>query len=75
MQIAEIKTGAPCWFALSSTDPIMRKQFYHQLFGRQSTDLDLRPIGVYSFLSNSNGTVGACCGLPPDQQAKCDPVR
>lgn len=69
MKITEMKVGAPCWFELSSTEPDKSKQFYRQLFGWQNTDMDMGPMGVYSFLNNTNGSIGACCGLHPDQKA------
>jgi predicted enzyme related to lactoylglutathione lyase len=58
-------TGAPCWFELASTDPGASATFHRELFGWTTVDMDLGPMGTYSFLSNTNGTVGALCSLPP----------
>jgi predicted enzyme related to lactoylglutathione lyase len=57
--------GAPCWFELASTDPGVSATFHHALFGWSQVDMDLGPMGTYSFLRNGNGTVGALCSLPP----------
>jgi uncharacterized protein len=57
--------GAPCWFELVSTDPGASATFHRELFGWTTVDMDLGPMGTYSFLRNSNGTVGALCPLPP----------
>jgi hypothetical protein len=57
--------GAPCWFELASTDPGASATFHDALFGWSRVDLDLGPMGTYSFLRNANGTVGALCSLPP----------
>lgn len=57
--------GAPCWFELASTDPGASATFHHGLFGWSQVDMDLGPMGTYSFLRNSNGTIGALCSLPP----------
>lgn len=57
--------GAPCWFELASTDPVASTTFHRELFGWTTVDMDLGPMGTYSFLRNSNGTVGALCSLPP----------
>ncbi|MFO0904106.1 MAG: VOC family protein [Pirellulales bacterium] len=69
MPVIQPPSGAPCWFELSSTDPAKSFAFYRDLFGWQKFDMDLGPIGTYSFLSNSQGTVGALCSLQPAQQA------
>ena len=57
--------GAPCWFELTSTNPASSAAFHRGLFGWTSADMDLGPMGTYSFLRNASGTVGALCGLPP----------
>ena len=57
--------GAPCWFELASTDPAASTTFHHELFGWSTVNMDLGPMGTYSFLRNGNGTVGALCSLPP----------
>lgn len=70
MLITETPQGAPCWFELSSTDPDKSFAFYNGLFGWQRTDMDLGPMGTYSFLSNANGTIGAFCSMPDEQKAQ-----
>lgn len=60
--------GAPCWFELTSTDTAASVAFHRDLFGWQTVDMDLGPMGVYSFLRNANGTVGALCSPPPGHQ-------
>ncbi|MBL8890058.1 MAG: VOC family protein [Planctomycetaceae bacterium] len=65
MQITEMRQGIPCWFELASTDPDKSAAFYHGLFGWQRFDMDLGPIGTYSFLNNANGCVGALCSMMP----------
>jgi hypothetical protein len=56
--------GAPCWFELSSTDPATSLKFYSTLLGWTGVPEET-PNGPYTFLRNSNGTVGALAGLPP----------
>lgn len=70
MLITESPEGVPCWFELSSTDPQKSFDFYHELFGWNRTDMDLGPMGTYSFLSNSNGTIGAFCNMQEEQKAQ-----
>lgn len=70
MQITEIKPGTPCWFELASSDPVKSMRFYKEVFGWQNIDMDMGPMGTYSFLNNANGGVGACCNLTPDQIAQ-----
>ena len=65
MPITSPPPGAPCWFELASTDPGASSIFHRELFGWTSVDMDLGPMGTYSFLRNGNGTVGALCSLPP----------
>jgi predicted enzyme related to lactoylglutathione lyase len=70
MLITEMRQGIPCWFELSSTDAEQSFAFYNGLFGWQRTDMDMGEMGTYSFLSNSNGTIGAFCNMMPDQKAQ-----
>ncbi len=70
MQITEMKQGIPCWFELSSTDPEQSYAFYHGLFGWSKMDMDLGPMGTYSFLNNANGCIGAMCNMQPEQQTQ-----
>jgi len=67
MLITESPQGVPCWFELSSTDTQKSFDFYNKLFGWNRMDMDLGPMGTYSFLSNSNGTIGALCNMQPEQ--------
>jgi predicted enzyme related to lactoylglutathione lyase len=57
--------GAPCWFELASSNPAASAAFHRGLFGWNTVDMDLGPLGSYSFLRNPNGTVGALCSIPP----------
>jgi len=57
--------GAPCWFELASRDADASFAFHRGLFGWSSVDNDMGEMGVYRFLRNANGTLGALCGLPP----------
>lgn len=68
MIITEMRPGAPCWFELSSTNPDRSFAFYHGLFGWNRQDIDMGPMGVYSFLLNSNGCVGAFCNMQEEQK-------
>lgn len=70
MLITEMPQGVPCWFELSSTDAEKSFAFYNQLFGWQRIDMDMGEMGTYSFLANSNGTVGAFCNMFPAQKAQ-----
>lgn len=70
MPIMSPKSGAPCWFELSSTEPAKSFAFYRDLFGWRKMDMDMGPIGVYSFLTNDQGTIGALCSMQPDQRAQ-----
>jgi uncharacterized protein len=70
MLITEMRQGAPCWFELASTDPEKSFAFYNSLFGWNRTDMDLGPMGTYSFLLNENGCVGAFCNMQEDQKAQ-----
>jgi uncharacterized protein len=69
MFIAEMHRGVPCWFELSSTDPEKSFAFYNGLFGWNRHDIDMGPMGTYSFLLNSNGCIGAFCGMQEEQKA------
>ncbi len=62
--------GAPCWFELASASPDVSKAFHQALFGWTCVDNDMGAMGVYSFLRNAQGTVGALCGLPPDSDGR-----
>lgn len=57
--------GAPCWFELASTDAAASMAFHQALFGWDQVDNDMGEMGVYRFLRNGTGTIGALCGLPP----------
>jgi uncharacterized protein len=70
MRITGMCQGVPCWFELASTDPDRSFAFHQGLFGWRRTDMDLGPIGTYSFLNNENGCIGALCSLQADQQAQ-----
>jgi uncharacterized protein len=73
MQITESKPGMPCWFELASSNSQESFNFYHQLFGWKRTDMDLGPMGIYSFLSKENGTIGALCEMQPEQKQQGAP--
>ncbi len=60
--------GAPCWFELSSTDVAKSRAFYCALFDWQCVDQDMGEFGVYSFLRNANGVIGAMWQMPKAQQ-------
>ena len=70
MHITAMKQGIPCWFELSSTDPEQSYAFYSGLFGWSRLDMDLGPMGTYSFLNNANGCIGAMCNMQPEQKAQ-----
>ena len=55
-------TGAPCWFELSSTDPVAALAFHDALFGWGHVHNDMGEMGNYTFLRNANGT-GVIAGL------------
>jgi predicted enzyme related to lactoylglutathione lyase len=65
MLITEMPFGAPCWFELASTDPGKSFAFYSGLFGWKREDIDMGPMGIYSFLSNASGMIGAMMKMPP----------
>ena len=69
MLITEMQQGIPCWFELSSTEPEVSFSFYHGLFGWNRMDMDMGEMGLYSFLLNENGCVGAFCGMQPEPKA------
>ncbi len=73
MQVTEIRHGIPCWFELASTDPDRSSSFYHDVFGWSRMDMDLGPMGTYSFLNNANGCIGALCSMMPEQQSQGRP--
>ncbi|MDP1562698.1 MAG: VOC family protein [Pirellulaceae bacterium] len=68
MQITEMRPGIPCWFELASTDPNKSSAFYQELFGWSRMEMDLGPMGTYSFLNNANGCIGAMCSMMPVQK-------
>ncbi len=70
MFITEMREGVPCWFELASTDPEKSFAFYSQVFGWARMDMDLGPMGTYSFLNNANGCIGAFCSMQEDQKAQ-----
>lgn len=70
MLITEMTPGTPCWFELQSSDFDRSSAFFLALFGWERHDMDMGPMGIYSFLAKSNGTIGAMCSLPPDQKDK-----
>jgi uncharacterized protein len=61
--------GAPCWFELSSTNVDQSIAFYESLWGWTRESMDMGPIGLYHFLANAKGTIGAAWTMPADQQA------
>ena len=66
MKLSKTVDGQPCWFEIASSDPPRSFAFYAGVFGWTRTDQDLGEMGTYSFLANGNGSIGALCGLPPD---------
>lgn len=62
--------GAPCWFELSSTDPVAALAFHEALFGWSHVHNDMGEMGNYTFLRNANGTIGAMCGMPPGSEGR-----
>jgi uncharacterized protein len=68
MRIAEIQLGMPCWFELTSINPCQSSAFLNSLFGWTTQDIPMGS-GIYSFLRNSNGTVGAMWEMPKEQKS------
>lgn len=69
MLLTTMSPGFPCWFELTSTAPERSRAFFAELFGWQMQDTDMGPMGVYTFLANGSGTVGALWGMPAEQRA------
>jgi uncharacterized protein len=61
-------TGAPCWFELSSINVAQSRAFYSALFDWQCVDQDMGEFGVYTFVRNATGVVGAMWQMPKVQQ-------
>lgn len=70
MFITEMRQGVPCWFELSSTEPEKSFAFYNGLFGWTRMDMDMGAMGMYSFLLNANGCIGAFCGMQAEQKTE-----